>query len=143
MTGGEGLVIGFALATTLYFGLDVIARGLKSLNARLRAFIEKHARRALQLSTPAVPAATPAPALGTAPADDGWFSLPGGNRMEYRATGFAIELHPGNQAAPYHLLSPEGAVLASGPIVAHLKVWGIFAANERAQFEPGKQGGAA
>jgi hypothetical protein len=83
------------------------------------------------------------PAAEAGPPADGWFPLLDGKRLEYKASGFSIELRPNAFQGPYVLLSPEGTPLAAGNLLATLKNVGAFAAAERAQFEPSRQGGAA
>jgi hypothetical protein len=94
-----------------------------------------------QGTRPAAITATTATSAAAAPTD-GWFPLLDGKRLEYKASGFSIELRPDAFQGPYVLLSPEGTPLAAGNLLATLKNVGAFAAAERAQFEPSRQGGA-
>jgi hypothetical protein len=131
MTFGDWLVVIWLLLIGA-----ILAMSVRDAGAILRAAVQRlQWRRATKTArTTAGQAANASPAAP--PIDDGWFALPGGTRLEYRASGFAIELRPANAAAPYCLLSPEGVLLAASPVLFQLKNIGVFAAGERAQFSP-------
>jgi hypothetical protein len=63
----------------------------------------------------------------------GWFALPGG-RLEYGASGFAIELCTQPSRLPYKLTDPEGRVIAFGGLLQTIKECGEQHARDRAEF---------
>lgn len=77
----------------------------------------------------------PADEQAASPADPGWYSLPGGGRIELGDTGFYILLQA-DSALPYYLRSPEHTAIAFGGDLEGLKKLGERMAAERRQFAP-------
>lgn len=63
----------------------------------------------------------------------GWHPMPGG-RLEFRDTGFCIELCGRLNCQPFHLYDPEGRPLASGFLLQPLKQYAEQGASDRAEF---------
>jgi len=67
---------------------------------------------------------------------DGWHAI-GGDRLELRDTGFAIELVRKKNTPPYWLIDPEGNTLGWQLDLAVLKRTAEALAGDRAQFGAG------
>lgn len=114
--------------------LDIVA---KLLQARVRKLTkERDDLRAAKARIDSVHEAAHAwaTAIQSKANTDGWFALPGGKRIEFRATGFYIELEPHSKQGPYALSTPEGACIAFGHNLSGLKTLGRIAATEREEF---------
>lgn len=149
MSFNTGVIAGFILGSLCYTCFSLIVRAVEALCERARAWRASQSRRQKglknyedgQLTAAKIDAVAEAARAAAMPSD-GWYPLPGGTRLEYKATGFEIELRPQQARAPYVLVTPEGFELAAGHLLQALKLTGAWAAGERAQFAP-REGGAA
>lgn len=65
----------------------------------------------------------------------GWFPMPG-NRLEYKATGFYVQLQADHPAAAYQLFTPEGHRVAYAPFLLQVQECGEKMAADREAFTP-------
>lgn len=137
-----GVIVGFSVGTALYLFLDatlailkLVTRSLRRQLATGRAAIVARADKGLAA---VFPAHAPAPEPEPPAAPDKWYALPGGNRLEYLDTGFAIVMDP-TKVEAYSLYTPEGHLVTSAAWAFPLKGLGATMAAERAEFAPARR----
>jgi hypothetical protein len=97
------------------------------------ALTVRHWGKATTKSAPPQRDSGPVPVAGV-PARR-WHALPGNNRMELGATGFAITLHTEVTGPLYCLWTPEGRLVGTNAFdLPQCKAWGERLAAERDEF---------
>ncbi len=71
---------------------------------------------------------------------DGWFALIGSGHLELRDTGFYIQFKPSQRDHPYCLYSPDGGLICCSASLQAVKVQGVIASAERAEFASWSKG---
>jgi hypothetical protein len=118
------------------YALDVVAKALKSHNRKLVKKVTEQRTEEAKARQDTLRNAADAWANAVQPRTntDGWFALPGGKRMEFKDSGFYIQLQPDSKHGPYALHTPEDVCTAWGQSLTGLKIMGRIAATEREEF---------